>query len=89
MDDLRKELCIWNCVMGRLVKSRMKWAGNVERTDDDSLPGKTYAHHDKIKSSGRPRLRWVDCIDMEHQEGGALSGKNSLFCQCHSVMEWR
>ena len=28
MDELREELCIENGLMGRIVKSRMKWAGH-------------------------------------------------------------
>ena len=31
MDELREEVGIQKCLMGRLVKSRMKWAGHVER----------------------------------------------------------
>ena len=31
MDELREKVGIQKCLMGRLVKSRMKWAGHVER----------------------------------------------------------
>ena len=33
MDDLSEELCIEKGLMGRLVKSRMKWAEHVDRMD--------------------------------------------------------
>ena len=34
MDDLREEPCIEKCVIERLVKSRMKWAGHNKRMDE-------------------------------------------------------
>ena len=42
MDELREEVGIQKCLMGRLVKSRMKWAGHVERFKDDRLPRMAY-----------------------------------------------
>ncbi len=42
MDELREEVGIQKCLMGRLVKSRMKWAGHVERIKDDRLPRMAY-----------------------------------------------
>ena len=38
MDELREEVGIQKCLMGRLVKSRLKWAGHVERMKEDRLP---------------------------------------------------
>ena len=38
MDDLRVELSIQKCLMGRLVKTRMKCAGHAERLNEDLLP---------------------------------------------------
>ena len=38
MDELREEVGIQKCLMGRLVKSRLKWAGHVERMEEDRLP---------------------------------------------------
>ena len=37
MDDLREVLCIAKCLMGRLAKSRVEWAGYVERLVGDGL----------------------------------------------------
>ena len=42
MDELRKEVGIQKCLMGRLVKSRLKWAGHVERMKEDRLPRMAY-----------------------------------------------
>ena len=34
MGDLMKELCVEKCLVGRLVKSRMKWAGPMGKVDE-------------------------------------------------------
>ena len=38
MDALREEVGIHKCLMGRLVNSRLKLAGHVERMKEDRLP---------------------------------------------------
>ena len=47
MDELREEVGIQKCLMGRLVKSRMKWAGRVERMKEDRLPRMAYVHQER------------------------------------------
>ena len=42
MDELREEVGIQKCLMGRFVKSRLKWAGHVERMKEDRLPRMAY-----------------------------------------------
>ena len=37
MDDLREELCVEKFLMGRLVKSHIKWASQM---DEDRLPSR-------------------------------------------------
>ena len=64
MDELRKEVGIQKCLMGRLVKSRMKWAGHVERMKENRLPMMAYVHQERRKR-GRPRMRWRDCIERD------------------------
>ena len=44
MDELREEVGIQKCLMGRLVKSQMKWAGHVEQMKEDRLP---YVHQER------------------------------------------
>ena len=39
MDELREEVGIQKCLMGRLVKSRVKWAGQREREEDHVRDG--------------------------------------------------
>ena len=71
MDELREEVDIQNCLMGRLGKSRLKWAGHVERMKEDRLPRRAYVHQERGKRKrGRPRMRWPDCIgrDMRKAE---------------------
>ena len=66
MDELREEVGIQKCLMGILVKSRMKWAGHVERKKEDRLPRMAYVHQERGKRKrGRPRMRWRDCIERD------------------------
>ena len=44
MDEQREEVGIQKCLMGRLVNSRMKCAGHVERMKEDRLPRMAYVH---------------------------------------------
>ena len=48
---------------GRIVKSRMKWAGHMVRMKDERLP-KRYEtkKQEGCRKRGRPRLRWEDCV---------------------------
>ena len=62
MGELREEVGIQKCLIGRLVKSRVKWAGHVERMKEDRLPRMVYVHQERRKR-GRPRMRWRDCIE--------------------------
>ena len=66
MDEPREEVGIQKCLMGRLVKSRVKWSGHVERMKEDRLPRMAYVHQERGKRKRRrPRMRWRDCIDRD------------------------
>ena len=66
MDELIEEVGIQECLMGRLVKSRLKWAGHVERVKEDRLPRMAYVHQKRGKRKrGRPRMRWRDYIERD------------------------
>ena len=66
MDELREEVGTQKCLMGRLVKSRLKWAGHVEQMKEDRLPRMAYVHQERGKRKrGRPRMRWRDCIERD------------------------
>ena len=38
MKDMREQVGTKACIVGKIVKSRMKWAGHMVRTKDDKLP---------------------------------------------------
>ena len=68
MDELIEEVGIQKCLMGRLVKSRMKLAGHVERMKEDRLPRMACVHQERGKRKrkrGRPLMIWRDCIERD------------------------
>ena len=67
MKDLREEVGTKACIVGKIVKSRMKWAGHMVRMKDDKLIN--YRKHLRQRSKnvadrkrGRPQPRWEDCV---------------------------
>ena len=47
----------------RLVRSRLQWAGHVERMADERLPKRAAELREQgRRRRGRPRLRWEDCV---------------------------
>ena len=78
MGELREEVGIKKCLMGRLVKSRMKWAGHVERMKEDRLPWMAYVYQERGKRKrGRPRMRWrqVEGVMSDRHISKKLKGK--------------
>ena len=56
MKDLREEVGSKACIVGKIVKSRMKWA-------DDTLPKRAETKRQEgSRKRGRPQLRWEDCV---------------------------
>ena len=47
MDELREEVGIQKCLMGRLVKSRLKWTGHEERMKEVRLPRMAYVYQER------------------------------------------
>ena len=71
MMELREETGMQRSLTDRLVRSRLQWAGHVERMADDRLP-KTAA---ELREGGRmkrgsPRLRWEDCVKRDARKLG-------------------
>ena len=56
---------------GGLVRSRLQWAGHVERMADDRLP-KTAAElrEEGRRKRGSPRLRCEDCVKRDARKLG-------------------
>ena len=55
----------------RLVRSRLQWAGHVERMADDRLPKRAAELREQgRRRRGRPRLRWEDCVKRDVRTAG-------------------
>ena len=62
MKDLREEVGTKACIVGKIVKSRMKWAGHMVRMKDDKLPKRSDIKKQEVfRKRGRPQLRCEDC----------------------------
>ena len=54
-----------------LVRSRLQWAGHVERMADDRLPKRAAELREQgRRRRGRPRLRWEDCVKIDVKKTG-------------------
>ena len=63
---VRKETGVQRSVTERLARSRLQWAGHVERMADDRLPKRAAELREQDRRRrGRPRLRWEDCVNRE------------------------
>ena len=63
MKDLREEVGNKDRIVGKIVKSRMKWAGHMIRMKDDKLPKRAETKKQEgSRKQGRPNLRWEDCV---------------------------
>ena len=61
--DLREEVVTKSCIVGKIVKSRMKWAGHMVRMKDDKLPKRSETKKQEgSRKRGRPQLRCEDCV---------------------------
>ena len=71
MKDLRQEVGTKACIVGKIVKSQMKWAGHIVRMKDDKLPKRSETKKQEgFRKRGRPQLRWEDCVkrDLRKEE---------------------
>ena len=58
MKDLREEVGTKACIVGKIVKSRMKWAGHVVRMKDKRLPKRSETKkHRGCRKRGNSQLR--------------------------------
>ena len=59
--ELREETGVQRSLTERLVRSRLQWAGHVERMADDRLPKRAAELCEQgRRRRGRPRLRWEE-----------------------------
>ena len=55
----------------RLVRSRLQWAGHVERMADARLPKRAAElREESRRRRGRPTLRWEDCVKRDVKKAG-------------------
>ena len=76
MAELREETGVQRSLTEILVRSRLQWAGHVERMADDRLPKRVAESRQQgRRRRGRPRLRWEDCVKRDVRKtrrGGRL-----------------
>ena len=57
MKDLREEVVTKACIVGKIVKRLVKWAGHMVRMKDDKLPeGSETKKQEGSRKRGRPQL---------------------------------
>ena len=61
MNDLRREVGMQCSLTGRLVRSRMRWAGHLVRMDASKLAKRAEVEKHQGRRK-RPQLRWEDCV---------------------------
>ena len=62
LTGLLRTVSINYCIVA-IVKSRMKWAGNMVRMNDDKLPKRAQIKKQEgSRKRGRPQLRSEDCV---------------------------
>ena len=62
MKDIREEVGTKACIVRKIAKSRMKWAGHMVRMKDDKLPKRSETKKQGFRKRGRPQLGWEDCV---------------------------
>ena len=74
MKDLREEVGTKACIVGKIAKSRMKWAGHMVRMKDDKLQKRSEKKKQGFRKRGRPQLRWEDCVKIRERQRRKKSG---------------
>ena len=63
MKYLREEVGSKACIVGKIVKSRKKWAGHMVSIKYERLPKRSETKKQEgCRNRGRPQLRWDDCV---------------------------
>ena len=71
MVELMEETGVQRSMTDRFVRSRLQWAGHVERMADDRLPKRAAELRDEgRRRRGRPILRWDDCVNRDVRKAG-------------------
>ena len=71
MVELSEETGVQRSLTERLSRSRLQWAGHVERMADDRLPKRAAEIREQGRMTrGRPRLRWEGCVKRDVKKAG-------------------
>ena len=71
MVELREETGVQRSLTERLARSRLQWAGHVERMANDRLPNRAAELREQgRRRRGRPRLRWEECVKRDVRKAG-------------------
>ena len=73
MNDLRKYVMQQNSSTGRLVRSKVKWAGHIVRMDADILVKRVEEKGEKtsrMQEKGNEQLRSKDCVRWDLRRSG-------------------
>ena len=71
MLELREETGVQWSLTERQVRSRLQWAGHVERMADEILPKRAAELREQgRRRRGRPILRWEDCVKRDVKKTG-------------------
>ena len=62
MKALREEVGTKACIGGKIVRSRVKWAGHMVRMKDDTLPKRFQTKKQGFRKREIPHLRWENCV---------------------------
>ena len=73
-DELREEIGVqMSCLMGRLVKCRLKWTGQSERMAEESMAKRADRLREKgRRKRGKLRLRWDDYVRRDINKVGVV-----------------
>ena len=71
MNNPRKEVGMQCSLTGRLVRSRIRWAGHLVSMDASKLAKRAEVEkHQGRWKMGRPHMRWEDCVRRDMRRSG-------------------
>ena len=69
--ELREETGVQRSLTERLARSRLQWAGHLERMADDRLPKRAAELCEQgRRRRRRPRMGWEDCVKRDVRKAG-------------------
>ena len=69
--ELREKTGVQSSLTETLARSRLQWAGHVERDADDRLPKRAAELREQgRRRRGRPMLKWGHCVKRDVKKAG-------------------